>query len=76
MRKVDGLSRQPDWKVDIEKDNDNTVFIKNNWIYSMQEIIIEGPEVEIVKKIKKARSKDEEIVRVVKERKKAGVKVL
>ena len=76
MRKVDGLSRQPDWKVDIEKDNDNTVFIKNNWIYSMQEIIIEGPEVEIVKKIKKARSKDEEIVRVVKEIKKAGVKVL
>ena len=53
MRKVDGLSRQPDWKVDIEKDNDNTVFIKNNWIYSMQEIIIEGPEVEIVKKNKK-----------------------
>ena len=42
----------------------------------MQEIIIEGPEVEIVKKIKKARSKDEEIVRVVKEIKKAGVKVL
>ena len=76
MRKVDGLSRQPDWKVGIEKDNDNTVFIKNNWIYSMQEIIIEGPEVEIVKKIKKARSKDEEIVRVVEEIKKAGVKVL
>ena len=76
MRKVDGLSRQPDWKVDIEKDNDNTVFIKNNWIYSMQEIIIEGPEVEIVKKIKKARSKDEEVVRVVEEIKKAGVKVL
>ena len=53
MRKVDGLSRQLDWKVGIEKDNDNTVFIKNNWIYSMQEIIIEGPEVEIVKKNKK-----------------------
>ena len=42
----------------------------------MQEIIIEGPEVEIVKKIKKARSKDEKVVRVVEEIKKAGVKVL
>ena len=42
----------------------------------MQEVIIEGPEVEIVKKIKKARSKDEEVVRVVEEIKKAGVKVL
>ena len=74
MRKVDGLSRQPDWKVGIEKDNDNTVFIKNNWIYSMQEIIIEGPEVEIVKKIKKARSKDKDVVRVVEEMKKTKVK--
>ena len=42
----------------------------------MQEVIIEGPEVEIVKKIKKARSKDEKVVRVVEEIKKAGVKVL
>jgi len=42
----------------------------------MQEVIIEEPEVEIVKKIKKARSKDEKVVRVVEEIKKAGVKVL
>ncbi len=38
--------------------------------------MIEGPEVDIVEKIKKARSKDEEVVRVVEEMKKAGVKVL
>ena len=38
--------------------------------------MIEGPEVDILEKIKKARSKDEEIVRVVEEMKKAGVKVL
>jgi len=29
MGKADGLSRRPDWKVGIEKDNDNQVFIKN-----------------------------------------------
>ena len=41
------------------------------------EVIIEGPEVEIVEKIKeKARKKDEEVVRIVKEMKKMGVKVL
>ena len=38
--------------------------------------MIEGPEVDILEKIKKARSKDEEIVRVVEEMKKAGVRVL
>jgi len=38
--------------------------------------MIGGPEVDIVEKIKKARSKDEEVVRVVEEMKKAGVKVL
>jgi len=42
----------------------------------MQEVVIKGPEVEIVEKIKKAKSKDKEVVRVVEEMKKAGVKVL
>ena len=76
MGKADGLSRRVDWKVGVEKDNDNQVFIKDNWICSMYEIVVEEPEVEIVEKIKKARSKDEDIVRVVEEMKKAGVKEL
>jgi len=42
----------------------------------MYEVVVEGPEVDLLEKIKKARSKDEEIVRVVEEMKKAGVKEL
>ena len=38
--------------------------------------MIEGPEVEILEKIKKARSKDEDVVRVVEEMKKAKMKEL
>ena len=76
MGKVDGLSRRPDWKVGVEKDNDNQVFIKNGWLCNLYEIVIEGPEVDILEKIKKARSKDEEVVRVVEEMKKAGIKVV
>jgi len=76
MGKADGLSRRADWKVGIEKDNDNQVFIKDNWIRSMCEIVVEGPEVEVVEKIKKARSKDKDVIRVVEEMKKAGVKEL
>jgi len=37
---------------------------------------IKGPEVEIVEKIKKARDKDKDIVKVVEEIKKIGIKVL
>ena len=76
MGKADGLSRRPDWKVGVEKDNKNQVFIKDCWLHSLQEVVIEGLEVDIVKKIKKVRDKDEEVVRVVEEIKKVGVKVL
>ena len=30
MGKVDELSQRADWKVGVDKDNDNQVFIKNN----------------------------------------------
>ena len=76
MGKADRLSRQPDWKVGVKNDNDNQVFIKDNWIHRLEEVVIEGPEVEILEKIKKARNKDEEVVRVVEEMKKAKVKIL
>ena len=76
MEKADGLSRRADWKIGIDKDNENQVFIKDNWIRSVQEVVIEGPEVELLEKIKKARSKDENVVRVVEEMKKARVKEL
>ena len=76
MGKADELSRRSDWKVGVERDNEDQVFIKDNWIRSIQEVVIEGPEVEILEKIKKARGKNEEIVRIVEEMKKAGVKVI
>ena len=53
MGKVDGLSRRVDWKVGTDKDKDNQVFIKDNWIRSMYEVVIEGLEVELVEKIRK-----------------------
>jgi len=76
MRKADRPSRRPDWRVDVERDSKNQVFIKDCWLHSLYKIVIEGPEVNIVEKIKKARSKDKEIIKVVEEMKKAGVKTL
>ena len=40
------------------------------------EQLVEGPEKEIVKKIKEARDKNEEVMKAVEEMKKAGVKML
>ena len=74
--KADGLSKRADWKVGTDKDNENQIFIKDQWIRNMYKVVVEGPEVEIVEKIRKARSKDEDVVRVVEEMKKAGVKKL
>jgi len=76
MGKADGLSRRADWKVGMDKDNDNQIFIKDQWIRNMYEVIVEGPEEGLVEKIRKAKSKDEDVVRVVEEMKKAGVKEL
>ena len=42
----------------------------------MYEVVVEEPEVELVEKIKKVRSKDEDVVRVVEGMKKTGVKEL
>ncbi len=60
----------------MEKDNDKQMLIKDNQIHSLGEVVIERPKKEIVEKIKEVRDKDEEVVRVVEEIKKAGVKVL
>ena len=64
-----------DHTVETENNNSNQTLIKEQWIHNLVEVVIEEPEVDIVEKIKKARNKDE-VVRVVEEIKKAGVKVL
>ena len=77
MGRVDSLSRRVDWAEGVEQDNKNQVMLKEEWLEVRAiEQLIEGPEEEIVKKIKKARNKDEEVIKMVEEMKKAGVKIL
>ena len=42
MGKADGLSRRVDWKVGMDKDNENQIFIKDQWICNMYEVVVEG----------------------------------
>ena len=76
MRKADRLSRRLDQKVRVEKNNKNQKLIKEEQICSLAEVVIKGPKVDIIEKIKRAREKNKKVVRIVEEIKKAKVKVL
>jgi len=76
--KADSLSRQPDWKKGVERDNENRTMIKKEWlkVRAMQvaEVIIDG--VDLLEKIRGSEAKDDEVVKAVEEMKRAGVKIL
>jgi len=77
MGRADSLSRRVDWAEKVERDNENQVMLKEEWLeVRVMEQLVEGLGEEIVKKIKEARDKDEEVIKVVEEMKKAGVKML
>ena len=76
MEKVDSLSRRPDWKVEVENDNENQKLIKEEWVREIIEVVVKEPETMLLEKIKKARGKDKEVVKVVEEIKKVGIKNL
>ena len=70
IKRADSLSRRVDWAEGVEKDNENQIMVKKEWLeVRAMEQLIEGPEEGIVKRIK-------EVIKVVKEMKKAGVKTL
>jgi len=76
MEKVDSLDRRPDWKVGVENDNEDQKLIKEEWVREIMEVVVKGPETILVEKIKRARGKDKEVVRVIEKMKKVGVKNL
>jgi len=78
MGKADGLSRRPDWEVGVEKDNEEQTLVKKEWLEEKRvrvaEVIIKG--VDLLDKVRKRETKDDEVVKAVEEMKRAGVKML
>jgi len=62
----------------MEEDNKEKVLLKPEWLETRRiravEVIIEG--VDILEKIRKSETKDNEMIKVVEEMKRAGVKML
>jgi len=76
--KADSLSRRPDWKIELERDNKDKTLVKPEWLEMRRteivEIIIEG--VGLLEKVRQSKVKDDEVVKAVEEIKWAGVKML
>jgi len=69
MGKADSLNRRPDWEVGVERDNENEMLVKLEWLEvrrtAKMEIIIEG--VDLFEKVRQSKVKDDEVVKVVEE---------
>jgi len=78
MGKADSFSKRPDWEVGVERDNEDEMLVKSEWLEVRRmervEIIVEG--VDLLEKVKKSKVKDDEVVKAVEEIKQAGVKML
>jgi len=67
IEKADSLSRRPDWEVGVEKDNEDEMMIKLEWLEvrktEVVEIIVDG--VDLLEEVRKSKVKDDEVVKVV-----------
>ena len=71
MGKVDSLSRRLDWEVGVKRNNENEMLVKSEWLEVRKtekiEVIMKG--VDLLKKVRKSKVKDNEIVKAVEEMK-------
>jgi len=78
MGKADSLSRRPDWEVGVERDNEDEMLIKPEWMETRRaetvEVIVD--RVDLLEEVRKSKVKDDEVVKAVEEMKRAGVKML
>jgi len=75
IRKADSLSRRSNWEKGVERDNEERVLLKPEWLDArIGEVIVEG--VDILEKIRKLEAKDDEVIKVVEEMKRVGIKML
>jgi len=72
MGKVDSLSRRPDWQVGIDRDNEDRMLVKKEWLRRAEETLVE--EDDLRERIREAQEKDERVVKVVEEMKRSGIK--
>jgi len=78
MGKADSLSRRLDWEIAVEKNNEDEILVKPEWIEVRRteavEIIVNG--IDLLEEVRKSKVKDNKVIKAVEEMKRAGVKML
>ena len=78
IEKANSLSRRPDQKIEVKRDSEDKTLVKLGWLEIRKtekvEVIVEG--VDLLEKVKQSKVKDNKVIKVVKEMKQAGVKML
>ena len=78
MGKANSLSRRLDWEIGVEKDNEDKILVKPEWLEVRRieavEIIVD--RIDLLEEVRKSKVKDDEMVKVVEKMKRARVKVL
>jgi len=76
--KADILSKRPDWKIGVERDNEDETLVKLEWLEVRKiekvEVIVE--RVDLLEKVRQSRVKDNKVIKAVEEIKQVGVKML
>ena len=71
MGKADSLSRRVDWKVGIERDKEDEMLVKPEWLQVRKmervEVIVEG--VDLLEKVRQSKVKDNKVVKAVEDMK-------
>ena len=78
MGKTDSLSRRLDWEVGIEKDNEDKMLVKLEWlkVRKMERVEVIVEKVDLLEKVRQLKVKDNKVVKAVKEMKQVGMKIL
>ena len=78
MGKANSLSRRLDQEIGVEKNNEDKILVKPEWLevrrMKVVEIIVDG--VDLLKEVRKLKVKDDKVVKAVEEMKRVGVKML
>ena len=78
MGKADNLSRRLDWKVEVEKNNEDKTLVKSEQleVRKTERIKVIMERVDLLEKVRKLKVKDNKVVKAVEEIKQAEVKIL
>ena len=68
---MDSISKWPDWQISIERDNEDRVLVKKEWlevrVMQVIEVVIEG--VDLLEEIRKSDMKNNKVIKAVEEMK-------